>query len=112
MQLIFIGETNSLEVAKNDKIIDPTNYNPHDKDISGSDADIAIQRGGKILGVIRNISIIISVLVLMVIGIKYMLGSVEEKANYKATMLPYIVGVFMIVSGTSLISLIYDLVTK
>lgn len=28
----------------------------------------------------------------MIIGIKYMTGSLEEKANYKKTMVPYLVG--------------------
>ena len=36
-----------------------------------------------ILGVIQTVGTIISVIVLMIIGIKYMLGSVEERSEYK-----------------------------
>jgi hypothetical protein len=44
----------------------------------------------------------------MIIGFKYIIGSVEEKANYKATMLPYIIGCVLAVSGTSIVSFIYN----
>ena len=62
------------------------------------------------LGAIRNISAVVSVIVLMVIGFKYILGSVEEKANYKQTMMPYIIGCVMAVAGTTLVTFIYNAV--
>ncbi len=45
-----------------------------------------------VLGWANNIAIMASVLVLSIIGIKYMAGSVEEKAEYKKNMKPYLVG--------------------
>lgn len=63
---------------------------------------------GYVLGFIRNLSVVVSVIALMVIGVKYMLGSVEEKANYKSTMMPYIIGCIMAVSGSTLVSFIYN----
>ena len=44
-----------------------------------------------ITSLIRTIGMFIAVGAMMVIGIKYMTGSVEEKANYKKTMMPYLV---------------------
>ena len=39
--------------------------------------------GNRIIGVISPIGIVVSVIILMVIGIKYMVGSAEEKSKYK-----------------------------
>ena len=50
---------------------------------SDSDTNSIMTQAGKIMGMIRNIAIIASVIIIMVLGIKYMLGSVEEKAEYK-----------------------------
>ena len=43
----------------------------------------------KVLGVIGSI---VSVIFLVILGIKYMLGSVEEKASLKETLLAYLIG--------------------
>ena len=86
--------------------IDPSTYKP--SDIAEADYVDAFNKAGFILGAIRNISAIVSVIILMVIGIKYMIGSVEEKAEYKKSMMPYIIGCVMAVSGTALVSFIYN----
>ena len=44
----------------------------------------------------------------MVIGVKYILGSVEEKASYKETMVPYIIGCILATSGIVIVSYIYN----
>lgn len=38
--------------------------------------------GGKILGIVQTVGVVLSVLILSVLGIKYMMGSAEEKAEY------------------------------
>ena len=76
--------------------------------ITDSDTKVVFTKTGVILGTIRNISAVVSVITLMIIGVKYMLGSVEEKANYKQTMLPYVIGCVLAVSGTSVVSFIYN----
>ena len=48
--------------------------------------------GNNIVTIIQVVGIVIAVIVLLVIGIKYMMGSASEKAEYKKTMIPYIVG--------------------
>lgn len=87
--------------------INPDDYNPEGT-ITNSDTKIIFGKTNTILGAIRNISIIVSVIVLMVIGLKYIIGSAEEKANYKATMIPYIIGCIMAVAGTTIVSFIYN----
>lgn len=69
-----------------------------------------LEKAGTILGVINVIGIVCSVIVLTIIGIKYMVGSVEEKAEYKKTMATYILGMFMLVSATTIPNLIYIVV--
>lgn len=66
------------------------------------------QKVGKILGFIRNLSVVVSVITLMVIGVKYILGSVEEKAQYKQTLYPWFIGILLVIGGTTLISFIYN----
>ena len=47
---------------------------------------------GTILGVVQVIGSLFAVISLIAMGIKYMLGSIEEKAQYKKTLLPYFIG--------------------
>ena len=68
--------------------------------------------GNNIVTIIKVVGIVIAVIVLLVIGIKYMMGSASEKAEYKKTMIPYIVGAVLIFAGTSLVRVIYSLSTS
>lgn len=67
-----------------------------------------VSKANNILAYIRNIGVVIAVVILIVIGIKYMLGSVEEKANYKQTLIPYVIGAFLLFTVSVLPQLIYD----
>lgn len=64
--------------------------------------------GSIIFGAIQGLGIGISVIVLLIIGIKYMMGSVEEKAEYKKSMIPYIIGVIFLACASSIPNLIKD----
>lgn len=68
----------------------------------------AIQIGNIIVGLIRTVGESIAVIMLLVIGIKYIMGSVEEKAEYKQSMWPYILGAILIFSGAALTNVIYQ----
>ena len=64
--------------------------------------------GDKIVGVLQAVGVILSVIVLIVLGIKYMMGSAEEKAEYKKTMIPYIVGAALIFAASAFAQVIYN----
>ena len=64
---------------------------------------------GHVLGLIKNIAVITSVIVLMIIGIKYIIATVDQKAKYKETIFPYVVGIILISSGTFLVDFVYKL---
>lgn len=72
-------------------------------------SDGLIKKANNIMGLIRNIAIIASVIILMVLGVKYMLGSVEEKAEYKKSYMPFIIGVILVVSATTIASFIFNM---
>lgn len=67
-------------------------------------------KAGTVLGIINTIGVILSVIILAIVGVKYMLGSVEEKADYKKDMIPYIVGAFFLAFATTIPNIIYDFV--
>lgn len=67
--------------------------------------------GKKLVGVLQAVGIVLSVVVLIVLGIKYMLGSAEEKAEYKKTMMPYLIGALLIFAASSLANVVYNFFT-
>lgn len=84
--------------------------NPGDltADFTG-DATELTNKAGKIMGMIRNIAAIAAVIIIMVLGVKYMLGSVEEKADYKKSFVPLIVGIILVVAATSIATFIFNM---
>ncbi len=73
-------------------------------DPSSDAADNVANIGNNILGIIQVAGTVIAVGVLMVLGIKYMMGSAEEKAEYKKTMIPYLVGAILLFAAVNLAS--------
>lgn len=67
------------------------------------------EKAETILGVIQVVGVIVSVVMLIAIGLKYMLGSIEERAEYKETLKPYLIGAFILFSGTTVPQLIYQI---
>ena len=64
--------------------------------------------GKKIIGMVQAIGSILAVLVLVILGIKYMMGSAEEKAEYKKTMIPYLIGAILVFAASNLASMVYN----
>lgn len=99
------GLSSNLE----DPISNPDAYTP-DANLQSNNTDF-INIGNTVLGVIRLVGTAISVITLMTLGIRYMLGSASEKALYKETMGPYLIGAIMLFVIPHLIGIMYDLVT-
>lgn len=102
MILIIICTLTNIALAK----IDTGSYKP--TDTSGNATFVTAV--GKIVGAIRTFGSIMSVAVLIIIGVKYMLASPEGKADYKNTMIPYIVGAIFLFAGSNIAQFIYDVV--
>lgn len=67
--------------------------------------------GNSIVGILQVVGIVLSVIVLIIIGIKYMMGSAEEKAEYKKTLMPYVVGAALIFAASAFAQVIYQFFT-
>lgn len=84
--------------------IDPSSLTATYGDSSG-----LTNKAGQIMGMIRNVSIVAAVIIIMVLGVKFMLGSVEEKAEYKKSFMPLIIGIILVVSATTIASFIFNM---
>lgn len=64
--------------------------------------------GNKIIGILQTVGVVLSVVILVILGIKYMMGSAEEKADYKKTMIPYIIGAACIFLAPTIANMLYS----
>ena len=64
--------------------------------------------GNAAVRVLTTIGMVASVVVLVILGIKFMAGSVEEKAAYKKSLFPYVIGAVLIFSASTIASVIYN----
>lgn len=108
--LSFIIIFPNMTMAIGDPINDPSAYKPGS--INASDSNAVAKKGGIIFNALSTIGVIIAVITVIVIGIKYMVGSVEEKAEYKKTMIPYLIGIVMIVGVSAILQLIAKIATN
>lgn len=67
------------------------------------------ETAGKVIRLIRNVAAVAAVILVSILGIKYMMGSTEERAEYKKSFIPLIVGVVVVVSATSIASLLFSI---
>lgn len=68
--------------------------------------------GGQIIRIISVIGSVVSIIVLIVLGIKYMMGSAEERAEYKKTLLPYIIGASLVFAASAIAGVIYGFASQ
>lgn len=66
---------------------------------------------GTILGFLRWVAVIGGVVLITIIGIKYMMGSLEEKAQYQKAMVPLIIGIIVVMGATFIAKLLFDAFT-
>lgn len=97
--MLFINVTNVLAA-------DDINTEDYKTTLRYRDTKEVFDKGAKVIKVLRNIAAIISVIVITIIGVRYMLGSVEEKAQYKETMIPVVIACILITGTASILILI------
>lgn len=98
-----------IAVASLSNMVFADEIKPGELEPTYGDSTEITERAGKIMGMIRNVAVIASVIILMIIGVKYILGSVEEKAEYKKTFLPLIIGIILVVAATSIAAFIFNM---
>lgn len=82
------------------------------KDVSEGDSSANNIVGGidLIFYIIRYIGTGISIIMVLWLGIKYMISSVEEKAEIKKRAIPVVIGSVLIFGTTNLLSILANLV--
>lgn len=86
--------------------------NPDDYESSGpnaTDVKDMYKFGGSIAGVIQIVGTIVSVGVMMILGIRYMLASADEKAEYRERMLPYFIGAILLFGASNIVKVVFNL---
>ncbi len=90
--------------------IQPDDYKPSDLD--QTDYYKPFKMAGVILNAITVTGVVVAVITVMLLGIKYMVGSVEEKAEYKKTMMPILVGMILLFCTSTIVSIIWNVTTS
>lgn len=85
-------------------IVDPKSLTGSDKANTTTMQNI----GNQIITVVSVAGSIVSVVVLIVLGIKYMMGSAEEKAEYKKTLMPYIIGAALVFAASAIAGIVFN----
>ena len=75
-------------------------------------ADALRNKSNVVVGVLQAVGTVVAVIMLTIIAIKYMISSIEERAEYKQTMVPYIIGAASILIISNLVGLIYSIITN
>ena len=65
--------------------------------------------GSDLLSIFYIIGSAASIITMIILGIKYMLGSVEERAQYKKTLLPYFIGAIFVFGATTIPGIVYNM---
>lgn len=64
--------------------------------------------GSKVMSFIWILSIVVAVIVLMYTGLKFIVGSANEKAEYKKSLVPIVVGVLILVFATTIVNALFS----
>lgn len=90
-----------------DPIANPDDFKPGA--IQDEDAKAITDKANIVIGAITTIGVVISAITLGVLGIKYMIGSASEKAEYKKSMIPYLIGAVLLFAASSIVGIIGQL---
>lgn len=88
-------------------VINPDDFKPGE--LTSSDTQTAFKSAGTIAKAIVYVGLVISIVMIMVLGIKYMMGSVEERAEYKKTLVPVLIGTLLIFTTGTIVSIIWNI---
>lgn len=110
IMLIIITLSSFMATISYADLINPNDYNPSNSN------EIVPEKFTNMVNIIattiQTIGVILSIIVIGLLGIKYMTGSVEEKADYKKSMIPFLIGTVLIVAVGTIIRIVNDLTSQ
>ena len=101
------AKINNAESGQIDVVDNPEYFTP-----TGGNSAKLTSIGKTILAVINVVGVVVAVVALGILGLRYMFGSVEERANYKETLVPYIIGLVMLGGITTIVNIIYNIAIR
>ena len=105
MVMMLISTVSTIVLAADGDIPQPSSITADKGNVS---SDTITSAGKQIVYILQTVGVVLSVVVLVVIGIKYMMGSAEEKAEYKKTFLPSVIGAALIFAASIFAQVAYD----
>ena len=93
---IFDDIEEGRDTVKFTDVFDDMLYYASNDSIGKEEEQKLVSKINTVLSVITNIGMILAVIMPAIVGVKYMISSVEEKAEYKKDMIPYLVGAFLL----------------
>ena len=102
------GDSSGTDYEDGNPMDNPDYYDPSTGEQIETGAIIKIT--GIIASALQIIGTIIAIFVIMILGMKYIMGSASEKAEYKKTMIPYLIGVIILVAGGTFLKILYSLI--
>lgn len=77
---------------------------------SSGNASTSIKKiGGSLIGMLQTAGVVVAIVIMIVIGIKYMMGSTADKAEYKKSLMPYLVGAIFIFGAVAVSEMVFQL---
>lgn len=107
MVILLVSMFSSVVMASNPaeqvKNFTSSNSTPGQSEIQGL--------AGNVISILTTVGIAVAIIILLILGIKYMMGSASEKAEYKKTMIPYLVGAVLIFGASGIAKLVISMTT-
>lgn len=92
-------------------IVRATNgFEPIEPKPAGTAGEKVTNTAGQILTIVRIVGMAVAVIMLTILGIKYVAASPNEKADYKKGMTVYVVGAVLLFGASALLSVIQKFV--
>jgi len=78
-------------------------------DTSPIDEDALKYTSDSVYNILFTIAVVLAVAIGMIIGIQFMMGSVEEQAKVKETLVPYVIGVFIVFASFTIWKIVVNI---
>lgn len=93
--------------------INAAQINPDDygKNITPNATDVKdmYKFGGSVAGVIQIVGTAVSAGAMIIIGIRYLVASADEKAEYRERMIPYFIGAVLLFGASNVVKILYKI---
>lgn len=100
--MIFIAKT-----QVNAEILDPSVYEPDE--LQEAEVEDFETFGATVGSVVQIVGTMVSVGTIIIIGIRYVIASADEKAEYRERMIPYLIGAVLLFGASNIVNVIYGM---